>query len=193
MADRNGSGVNPIVSIVVAIVIVGGIIGGYLWSTWTGPVHAGRVVSMKVYPIHRELSTGSAMGGINGAPDVYNEVIVLANVKIKSTTKLPLYLNSMWGDLTLHDGSTQRGLAADPTDFRKVFVAYPSLKPDEGQPIPWNVTLQPGQELDGQMIFHFPVSQQQWDGRQSFVVSVQFLHQPDLKMATTAAEATTVQ
>lgn len=193
MADRNNSGLNPIVAVLIAIVIVGGIIGAYLWTTWTGPVHAGQVVSVTVYPIHRELSTGAEMGGITGSPNTYDEVIVLANVKIRSTTKLPLFLNNMWGDLTLHNGATQRNLAVNNVEFRDVFAAYPKLKPAEGHPMPWNVTLQPGQELDGQLIFHFPVTAQQWDSRQSFEVSLQFLHQPDLTMAATPSETTTLQ
>lgn len=193
MAERNESGLNPVVAVVIAIVLVGGIIGAYLWSTWTGPVHAGQVVSVTVYPIHRDLSTGAAMGGIGGGPNQYDEMIVLANIKIKSTTKLPLFLNNMWGDLTLHNGTTQRDLAASTSEFGKVFIAYPKLKPDEGQPVPWNVTIQPGQELDGQLIFHFPISQQDWDSRQSFVINLQFLHQPDLTLPATAAQTSTVQ
>lgn len=189
MSDRNGSVLNPLLSVVIAILLVGGIIGGYLWSTWTGPLYAGQVVSVKTYPIHRDLATGAAMGGISGTPDVYDEVIVLASVKIKSTTKLPLFLNGMWGDLTLQDGKTQRDLAASPSGFPRVFIAYPALKPDEGQPVPSGITLNPGQELDGQLIFHYPVSEQDWNARQSFAVTIDFLHQQPLVMQVPNAAA----
>ena len=187
------SGLNPAIAVLIAIVLVAVVVGGYLWTTWTGPVHAGQVVSMTVYPIHKELSTGSAVGGVAGGANVYDEVIVLANVKIKSTTKAPLFLHDMWGDLTLHDGTTQRDLAADDTDYGRVFVAYPKLIPEERNPVMRNVTLQPGQEIDGQMIFDFPVSQQQWDARQSFTVTVAFVNQDNLTMPTKAAVTTTVQ
>jgi len=191
MEDR--SGLNPAVAVLIAMVLVGGVVGGYLWATWTGPVHTGQVVSMTVYPIHREMSTGSALGGVNGGPNVYDETIVLANVKIKSTTKLPLFLQDMWGDLTLHNGTTQRDLAAGQADFGKVFVAYPKLEAAEKTPIPRSITLTPGQEIDGQMIFHFPVSKQDWDERQSFVVTVEFTNQQPLVLQTAGAETTTVE
>lgn len=189
------SGLNPAVAVLIAVVVVGGIVAGYVWATYKGPVHAGQVVSVTVYPIHRELSTGGplTLGGVDGGPNTYDELIVLANVKIKSTTQLPLFLHDMWGDLTLHDGKTQRSLAADERDFGKVFIAYPKLASAEKTPVPRDFTLQPGQEVDGQMIFHFPVSKQDWDGRQSFTVSVDFTNQKPLELPTTAAEVTTVQ
>lgn len=187
------SGLNPAVTALIAIAIVAAVVGGYLWATWTGPVHAGQVTSVTVYPIHRELSTGGGLGSVDGGPNVYDEVIVLANVKIKSTTKLPLYLHDMWGDLTLHDGKTERSLAADDSDFGKVFVAYPKLASVEKTPVPREVTLQPGQEVEGQMVFHFPDTKQDWDGRQSFEITVEFTNQKPLVLPVTAAEVTTVQ
>ncbi len=187
------SGLNPAIAVLIAIVLVGAVVGGYVWATYKGPVHAGQVVSMTVYPIHRELSTGSAIGGVDGGPNVYDEMIVLANVKIRSTTKLPLFLHEMWGDLTLHDGKTERSYAADDTDFGKVFVAYPKLVAGEKTPVERNITLAPGQEVDGQMIFHFEVTREQWEERQSFVVTVQFIHQNDLTMTTQGVATTVVQ
>ncbi|MGA7884539.1 MAG: hypothetical protein WCA44_02260 [Acidobacteriaceae bacterium] len=187
------SGLNQAVAVLIAVVVVGGIVAGYVWATYKGPVHAGQVVSMTVYPIHRELSTGGGLGQVDGGPNTYDEVIVLADVKIRSTTKLPLYLHEMWGDLTLHEGKTLRSLAAGESDFGKVFVAYPKLASAKKTPVRRDITLQPGQEIDGQMIFHFTVSKQDWDERQSFTVSVDFMNQKPLEMPTTAAEVTTVQ
>jgi hypothetical protein len=187
------SGLNPAIAVLIAIVLVGAVVGGYIWATWTGPVHQGQIESVAVYPIHRELSTGSALGGVDGGPNVYDEVIVLANVKFRSTTKLPLFLHDMWGDLTLHDGKTERSLAAGSDDFDKVFVAYPKLASLEKKPVPRNITLQPGQEVEGQLIFHFPITRQDWDGRQSFEVTLDFINQEPLVLPTTAAEITTVQ
>lgn len=187
------SGLNPAIAVLIAIVVVGGIVAGYVWATYKGPVHSGQLVSMTVYSIHRDLPTGGPLGAVDGGSNTYDEVIVLANVKIKSTTQLPLYLNDMWGDLTLHNGTTKESLAAGSSDFGKVFVAYPKLVSAEKTPMPQGITLQPGQEIDGQMIFSYPVSKQDWDARQGFTVTVNFTNQKPLVLPSSAAEVTTVQ
>jgi hypothetical protein len=99
----------------------------------------------------------------------------------------------MWGDVTLADGTTQRDLAANETDFHNVFVAYPALAPQQKAPLQRDITMTPGQQVDGQVIFHFPITKQQWDQRKSFAVTIDFLHQDPLVMATTGVATVTVQ
>ena len=182
--QRNEAGNHPLFTVLAATIIVVCIIGGYVWYFNTGPVHAGQVTSISAYPIHRELSTGSGLGGVNGGPNVFDEVIVIANVKIKSTTRLPLFLKDMWAEVTLPDGTVQQSLAASGEDYRKVFVAYPTLAAQQKTPMPRDITLTPGQEVEGQMIFHFPISEKDWDARKQFGVVVGFIHQKNLVLHT---------
>lgn len=177
---KSDSGINPAVAIVVAIVIFVAIVGGYVWFNTKPPVHVGQIESMTTYPIHRELSTGSALGGLQGQKDVYDEEIVIANVQIKSQTKLPLYLHDMWADVTLPDGTTQRSSAASTNDYHAVFVAYPTLASKQTTPVPRDITMTPGQVINGQLIFHYPIPVQQWDQRKDFKIYVQFINQKDL-------------
>jgi hypothetical protein len=177
-------GFHPLLVVFAAIVIVVGIIGAYLWATYTGPVHTGQVVSVSVYPIHRELATGGGLGGLNGGPNVYDEEIVLADVKIKSTTKLPLFLQEMWGEVTLPDGNILQSLAASGEDYKKVFIAYPDLVAKMKPPMPRGITMTPGQEIEGQMIFHFPITQKDWDARKQFDVVIGFINQKSLRLHT---------
>ncbi|HTV15715.1 MAG TPA: hypothetical protein VME68_13430 [Acidobacteriaceae bacterium] len=191
MAENNQSGVHPVFAAVAAVVIVVAIIGAYVWVNTKPPVHAGQLVSITAYPIHRELSTGNALGGLAGSKDIYDEEIVIANVHIKSQTQLPLFLHDMWADVTLADGTTQRSTAASTSDFHAVFVAYPDLAPRQTTPILRDTTMTPGQQLDGQIIFHYPISAQQWDQRKDFKIFVQFLHQKELILdATPTASGT---
>lgn len=184
MSDRNGAGTHPLIAGLAAVIIVVACIGGYVWVNNKPPVHAGQVLSVTAYPIHRELSTGSGLGGVNGGNNVYDEVIVIANVRIKSQTDIPLFLHDMYGDVTLANGEVQRDLAASGSDFRKVFVAYPALAPQQKPPMPRGITLAPGQQIDGQMVFHYPISQQDWNSRKAFNIDVEFIHQKDLILST---------
>jgi hypothetical protein len=184
MSDRNDAGNHPWFTVLAATIIVVCCIGAYVWINNNGPVHAGQVISVSAYPIHRELSTGSGLGGVNGGPNVYDEVIVIADVKIKSHTKLPLFLHDMYGDVTLANGDVQRSVAASSDDFKKVFVAYPALAPQQKTAVQRDITMRPGQEVDGQMIFHFPITQKDWDTRRQFDVVVGFIHQKDLVLHT---------
>lgn len=177
---KSDSGIHPIVAVVGALVIAVGLIGGYLWATYKPPVHIGQLVSVTSYPIHRELSTGSALGGLEGQKDIYDEEIVLADVRIRSNTQLPLFLHDMWADVTLSDGTVERSTAASTNDYRAVFVAYPTLAPKQTTPLPRDITMTPGQAIDGQLIFHYPISAQQWDHRKDFRIYVQFINQKDL-------------
>jgi hypothetical protein len=186
MSERSGTGFHPLLVVLAAIVIVVGVIGTYVWVTWTGPVHAGQVVSVSAYPIHRELSAGGGLGGLKGQPDVYDEVIVIAAVKVKSTTKLPLFLHDMWGEVTLPNGDVLQSLAASGEDYKKVFIAYPALEAQKETPMPRGITMSPGQEVDGQLIFHYPITQKDWEGRKQFDVVIGFINQKNLVLHTMA-------
>lgn len=182
MSERNETGNHPLLIVFVAVIVILGIIGGYVWATYTGPVHSGQIVSVTAYPIHRELSTGSGLGGLSGGPNVYDEMIVIANVQIRSTTKLPLFLQDMLADITLASGEVQESRAANGSDAQKVFIAYPELAAQQKPAVPRGITMTPGQVVNGQLIFHFPITKQDWDSRKAFDITVQFINQKSLAL-----------
>lgn len=159
-------------------------IGAYVWINNKPPVHAGQVLSVHIYPIHRELSTGpvnkSGTEGVTGQPNIYDEMIVLADVQIKNQTDIPLFLHDMYAVVHLPDGDDERSLAASASDFEKAFVAYPDLKPLQKDPLPHDLTLTPGQQVEGMVIYHYPISKAQWDARAGMDLTFVFLHQKAL-------------
>ena len=177
---KSDSGIHPVVAALGAVILVAAIIGGYLWATYKPPVHIGQIESVSTYPIHRELSTGAALGGLEGQKDIYDEEIVIANVQIKSNTQLPLFLHDAWADVTLADDTVERSTAASTNDYHAVFVAYPTLAPKQTTPVPRDITMTPGQVINGQLVFHYPITAEQWDHRKDFKIYVQFINQKDL-------------
>ncbi len=171
----------PAVGAFVLVVLA---IGAYVWINNKPPVHSGQVLSVDVYPIHRELTTGPLNGsrtdGLQGQPDIYDQLIVLANVRIKNQTDIPLFLHDMWAVVHLPNGEDERSLAASSRDFDKAFIAYPDLKPLRKDPLPHDLTLAPGQQIEGMVIYNFPISKAQWDSRQDLEMRFSFLHQKSL-------------
>ena len=186
------SGIHPVVAALVAVALVIVIVGAYVWINTKPPVHSGGLVSVVTYPIHRELSTGSAIGGLAGQKDIYDEEIVLTNVHIRSTADIPLFLHDMWADVTLADGTLEHSTGASTNDYHDAFVAYSALAPKQTTPVLRDTTVRPGQDIFGQMIFHYPITAQQWDQRKDFKVYVSFLHQKDLVLPAAADTPVTV-
>lgn len=170
-----------VVAIAVAVLAAACI---FVWIYTRPAVHAGRVLSVNLYPIHRELSTGpvnkSRTEGVAGQPDIYDQMIVLADVQIKNQTDIPLFLHDMSGVVHLQDGEDQRSLAASARDFEKLFIAYPDLKPLRKDPLPRDLTLTPGQQVEGMVIYNYPISKAEWDSRSGMDLTFDFLHQHPL-------------
>jgi len=168
------------VAIAVAVLAAAGI---FVWLYTRPAVHAGQVLSVNVKSIHRELGTGPVNGsrteGVAGQPDIYDELIVLADVRIKNQTDIPLFLHDMWGVVHLRD-EDQRSLAVSDRDFEKVFIAYPDLKPLEKALLPRDITLTAGQQVEGMVIYSYPISKAQWDERTGMDLTFSFLHQKPL-------------
>lgn len=184
MSDETKSS-NPWLSVGGAIGFMVLVAAGiFVWLYTRPPVHTGQVLSVNIYPIHRELNTGPVNGsrteGVAGQPDIYDELIVLAEVQIKNQTNIPLFLHDMSAVVNLADGDAERSLAASSSDFTKMVVAYPELKPLRKDPLPRDLTLTPGQQVQGMVVYHFPVSKAQWDSHTGMDLTFTFLHQKAL-------------
>jgi hypothetical protein len=168
--------------IIAAFVIAAGAIAAYVWFARVPTPYAGEVLSRHIYPIHRDLSQPSSTEGLGGQNEVYDEVIVLADVRIQNVSKnVPLFLHDMSAVVTLPDES-DRSTNASASDFDKVFIAYPDLQPFKKTPLPRDLTLQPGQQVEGQMIFNYQMPQAQFDTRTGMDINIDFVHQTPLTL-----------
>ncbi len=177
---ERGSASTAIVSVVGALAIIGLVVAGLYFYETPPPTSQGRVLSLSVYPIHNQTGNSGVVHGVSGQPETFNEVIVLANVEFKNTTNVPMHLLDLDSYLYTSGSTTLEDTAASQKDFHRVFIAYPELKSRAGKPIPRGTVLALGQRIRGQLIFHYPLTLQQWKARRKLHIVIEWKHQNNL-------------
>lgn len=167
--------------VIVAVVIVIAAIAAYVYFGRTPVPYQGKILSVNVYPIHHDMSEPTTTEGVGGQNETYDEVLLFVNVSVKNTAKVPLYLRDMWAVVDLPD-ENEKSSAVAHDDFSKVFLAYPETKQYEKPPLERDITLQPGQQATGLMIFNYQITQKQWDSANGLSVSLSFHNQNPMVM-----------
>jgi hypothetical protein len=166
--------------ILLGAAVTAAIIGAYILFSDKPPVITGEVAPVSTYFIHREMTPDAAGGGgMVGVHQPFDQVLVLANVKIHNQSKIPVFIHDLWAVVSLPD-LDRRALAAGQSDFSRVFLAYPQMAPSKREPLVRDITIQPHSTAEGQLIFNYPLTKEQWDARHSFDISISFMHQRDL-------------
>jgi hypothetical protein len=171
-------------NIVIAAVAVSIAIGLYVWIGQRPPVAAGDILTMNLYPVHTLINNGGGGGdsGMAGTAEYYDQLLILAKVKIRNQTDIPLFMQDISAAIKMPDGSEQVNVTASDKDMDRVFQAYPSLNYLRTASIPRDTTLTPGQSVQGLAIFNFPITKEQWDSLQTAKVVVSFMHQKNLEI-----------
>jgi hypothetical protein len=173
-------------TLVIAAIVVSIALGLYVYLGQKPPVASGEVLASTVYPVHSTINNGPAGNdGMAGASESYDQVVILAKIRIRNQTDIPLFLLDIGSAIKLPDGSEQTNVAASDKDMDRVFEAYPSLSYLRADPIHRDITLSPGQAAEGLAIFNYPISKDQWDKLQTAKVVVQFMHQKNLEINIT--------
>ena len=170
-------------TIVIATIAISIAIGLYVWLGERPPVARGDILTMNLYPVHTLINSGGGGDtGMPGAAEYYDQLLILAKVKITNQTDIPLFMQDISASIKLPDGSEQVNVTASDKDIDRVFQAYPSLAYLRAASIPRDTTLNPGQSVQGLTIFNFPINKEQWDSLQTAKVLVSFMHQKNLEI-----------
>jgi hypothetical protein len=180
MTEEMNSGKRSLLIVLGATVAVIVVIALYVYIDEKPPSVVGQIVKLDVTPIHTEMRVGAGAQGLQGGMDTYDQLLITAEVQVRNQAKYPLYLHDMWSNLTNSSGDQQRSLAANKTDFQSVFVAYPQMSQLKQAPLLRDMTLQPGQSAQGLVVFHYPITKDQWDARQRFEAVIDFTNQKSL-------------
>jgi hypothetical protein len=169
-------------TIVIAAIVVSIALGLYVYLGQKPPVAAGEVLTMNLYPVHTLVNSGGGPEGMQGAGEYYDQLLILAKIRVRNQTDIPLFLQDVSASIKLPDGSEQVNVTASDKDMDRVFQAYPSLNYLRGDSIHRDITLTPGQAVQGLAVFNFPITKEQWDTLQTAKVVVSFMHQKNLEI-----------
>jgi hypothetical protein len=111
---------------------------------------------------------------MQGQDEVINQLLVFAHVRLHNPNTAPITIVDDWAVLTLPDGETRRSIGASTADFDKVFQAYPQLAPMRMDALRRDTQIQPGQSVDGMVVFSYPISRDEWEKRKAMQVTISF-------------------
>ena len=172
-----------VVASIIASVVVIIAIAIYVISGQKPPASTGEVTRVVAHMMHRE-SSGLDASGRPMPKDAFDQVLVFTHVKLHNQSGNPLFLRQMLTNVTLDDG-VHTSYAATPTDYERLFQAYPDLAGLHGKPIPTEATIPAGEWVEGDFVTSFRMDKTQWEARKSLDYSVSFRYQPDLKLKAT--------
>jgi hypothetical protein len=167
-----------LVAAVVAAVLVSAAIAIYMFANEKPPAVTGEIVAVWVHPEYTRTSGIDA----SGAPmpkETVSQVMVFAQVRLHNQSKEPLFLSNVLTNATLPDG-IHSSYTASPTDYDRVFVAFPGITVPHGQALPLNATIEAGQTVEGNVVSAFRMSKQQFDARKDLNFTFTFRNQPVL-------------
>ena len=167
-----------VVPAIVSAIVVTIIIAVYVIAGQKPPVMTGEVEQVWVHPMHTETSGYDA----NGAPmpkERVDQVMVFARIRLHNQAKIPLFVLSILTDATMNDG-IHSSYAAAASQYEELFMVHPELAALHGQALSPQVTVEPGQTVEGNIVSAFRMTKQEWDAHKNLDFTIGIRYQPDL-------------
>ncbi len=165
---------------IVAIIVVTAAVAAYVIGGQKPPVATGQASGVVAHTMHRETSGFDASGAVMPKEE-FDQVLVFTHLKLHNQSKDPLFLYQIMTNVTLDDG-IHSSYAAIPSDYERLFKAYPDLAALHGKAMALEATLDPGQNLEGDVVSSFRMTKAQFDARKGLDLDVSFRYQPELKV-----------
>lgn len=161
--------------VLIAVVISSLVVLAWVRFGRKTPVATGEIARVAIYPVQAKITGGAAgNAGEQGQDEIINQLLVFAHVRLNNPNKAPITVVDDWAVITMPDGETERSLGASQVSFDKVFQAYPQLAPLRMDPLRRDAQIQPGQSVDGLVVFSYQLSREQWEKRKSMQVTITF-------------------
>jgi hypothetical protein len=163
---------------IIAFIVVSVSIAAFLLANRKPPVAAGEAVQVWAHSVHT-LSTPTDANGVTGPSEKFDQVLVLASIRVRNQSDQPIVLKDLLTNATFDDG-VHSSYAAGAIDFDRIFIAYPELAGLHGKPLLRETILAPGQVADGMTISSFHVTQAQWAAKKDLSFTIELKYHPDL-------------
>jgi hypothetical protein len=158
-----------VVTIAIAIYVIAG---------EKPPVATGEVLEIWAHPMHTVTPAFDASGSPL-SQETFDQVLVFTKVRLHNQSKAPLFLHQITTNVTLDDG-IHTSYAAMPSQYERIFVAYPDLSQWKSATLSPDMTMEAGQTAEGTFVSSFRMTKQQWDSRKGLNYSFAFRYQPNV-------------
>ena len=172
-----------IIATVVAIVLVSAAMTIYVISGEKPPASTGEILEVWAHPMHTETSGWDANGAAIPKEEI-DSVLLFTRVRLHNQSKQPIFLHQILANATLGDG-IHSVYAAMPSDYERVFKAYPQLMQWHAPSISPDLALQPGETKEGTFVCSFRMPKADWEARKALDYTFNFQYLPPLKLTPT--------
>lgn len=167
-----------LIATVIAVVLVSAAVTIYVISGEKPPAATGEIAEAWVHPMHTETSGWDA-NGAEIPKESIDQVLLFTHVKLRNQSKQPIFLHQVLANLTLPDG-IHSSYAAMPSDYERLFKAYPDLQQWHAPPISPDLTIQPGETKEGTFVCSYRMSKADWETHKALSYTFNFQYLPAL-------------
>jgi hypothetical protein len=171
---------------IAAAVVVTIAIAIYVIAGENPPVATGEVLEIWAHPMHSVTPAFDANGS-GVSRESFDQVLVFTRVRLHNQSKQPLFLHQIMTNVTLADGTVDSSFAATASQYERIFLAYPNMAPWHSTPLSSELTLEPGQTVEGTFVSSFRMAKDPWDTRKGLDFTFGFRYQPEVKVAATGS------
>jgi hypothetical protein len=169
---------------VSAVVLLTLIIAAYVMAV-KKPLVTGEIVQVWAHPRHIETS-GIDASGAPQAREHFDQILVFAHVKLHNQSKIPLFLEDVLANSDM-GGNPLSVSAGSAGQYEQVFLVYPELAALHSNALSPRATIEPGKSVDGNILWAFRMTKQEWDARKKLDFTFKFHYQANLELAPHSA------
>jgi hypothetical protein len=107
-------------------------------------------------------------------------LFVASTIRIENQLKTTIYLDDFHLTLTTPENTEETETGVQKTDLATLEQSFPQLKPLLTIPLLRNTAIEPGQQVEGTLLFAVKEPKDVWDARKSAVIRVDPYHLPAL-------------